>query len=177
LQGQIDWHVSGELRSIDHPCAEARRICSIERTFRLAACVLGTETRILCRQLLCCPFLRFVFIDFFSFRDSRDPVGNLYSVSISIKTVRACFHLDHEERLQAMHVWYGPQDTNQKEKINPLTYMHAPKFSCNNTACLSESFRLTHVTWHVPPIAWPSLHAGTPSFPTRSKNSTLARTS
>ena len=32
LQGQIDWHVSEGLRRIDHPCAEARRICSIERT-------------------------------------------------------------------------------------------------------------------------------------------------
>ena len=38
LQGQIDWHVSGGLRRIDHPCAEARHICSIERTL-LACCV------------------------------------------------------------------------------------------------------------------------------------------
>ena len=35
-QGQIDWHVLGGLRRIDHPCAEARWICSIERT--LPAC-------------------------------------------------------------------------------------------------------------------------------------------
>ena len=33
---QINWHVSGGLLRIDHPCAEARRICSIEWT--LPAC-------------------------------------------------------------------------------------------------------------------------------------------
>ena len=49
MQGQIDWHVSGGVRRIDHPCAEARRISSsIERT--LPACYVcprhGTKFRV-----------------------------------------------------------------------------------------------------------------------------------
>ena len=43
MQGQIDWHVSGGVRRIDHPYAEARRISSsIERTLLACSCALGT---------------------------------------------------------------------------------------------------------------------------------------
>ena len=38
MQGQIDWHILGGLRRIDHPYIEARQICSIEQT--LLACYM-----------------------------------------------------------------------------------------------------------------------------------------
>ena len=40
LQGQIDWHVSGGVHRIDHPCVEGRRIySSIEQTLPACSCV------------------------------------------------------------------------------------------------------------------------------------------
>ena len=43
MQGQIDWHVLGGVRRIDHPCVEARRIySSIEQTLPACSRALGT---------------------------------------------------------------------------------------------------------------------------------------
>ena len=50
LQDQIDWHASGGTRRIDHPRAEARRICSIERTLPTCCVCPRHGTKILCRQ-------------------------------------------------------------------------------------------------------------------------------
>ena len=51
MQGQIDWHVSGGIRRIDHPYVEAKWIYgSIEQTLPTCSCAPARD-EFLCRHM------------------------------------------------------------------------------------------------------------------------------